>query len=224
MSAKRERHQQLVADRNSKSEQLEALRADRSKALIEGSTFERTAELLALESDVGALDQAVATADQLAEAEEARDLAADTANHLHARDEAIGKASDKYAAAVAAAEKGIGMVVEALLIADEVGAHIQRLGGPYNYQIGVEGSKPAEIRAVGSVGMRNRLSDRLQRALSPLSPGNGVYGQIQWAAQQVQDSEPWGDEERTLLERDVAQCRRTIAAKIEELEAAARAE
>lgn len=224
MSTKRERHQQLVAERQGKADQLEALRQERAAAIIDGIPFTFTSDLLALESDVAALDQAVATAGDRADEEDARSLASSNADVLLSTDEAIAKAIDRYVAAVAAAEKSVRLVVEALLLTDEVAADIQKLASPYNYQFGVDGSRPSEITCVGSAGMRIRLSERLQQALTPLSPANGTYGQLQWPVRHDRIGESWYEEERALIEREIAVCRRTIAEKIREFEAVARAE
>ena len=205
MGQRKDRYEQLSKERDLKRFELDTLIDERSRSLIEGTTFSKTSEIVALESDLTALEAAVTTAGELASIEAKEELADIRTAVLSARSEAISAKVAEYASEAKEAQAGTRALVRHLPLLEKAAQDLQKLVAPYSGQ-------PADLPEFPAPNIRMRLSERLLRLMSALDPVHGQYGRLNWPApQQPIIEEDWHGEERQLLSGAVALPLRNIA-------------
>lgn len=193
MQSKRDRHQSLINDRLAKADQLDALRAEQSAALIEGTEFTRGGDIRSLSDEIQALDSAIAVASDAAEDEERRQRAAANIEGWQADLAQMKADSEGYLQAAAKVEVAMASVVaglaEMLSLATKMETFAKRASG-----IG-------QISALSHTGIGIRTSERMARQLAPLDPQSiGAFGIIRWQAMQQGLTQDWVAEERKQLD------------------------
>lgn len=212
---KRDRHRALVDQKKGVTAQLEALRRERSAALISGGQFKASNRIIELNETAVALDEAIELADQIATADEEREHAAWRAGKKDEDIAAIRKAIDLYVKTTADIEEAANVLVAGL--------------GRLN-TIAVEMDGFAHAAGVGHVGevqpqnIAMRISERLGRALSKIKgQAPGAYGRFRWMPEQPRP-EDWTVEEEAIMSRAFAHVIRRLENEAADLRAKAATE
>lgn len=214
--SKRDRHQSLINDRQAKADQLEALRAQRSTALIDGTEFSRGAEIRSLSDDIDALDSAIAVASDAADHEERRQRAATNIERRQA-DLAQFELKAERIRVLAGRVQGSN----ALQVAD-LAEMFTLTAEMESFALPVSGERM--LPALNHQNLSIRMSERMARGLSPLDPASvGAFGIIRWQPMPGV-KEDWAAAEGALLDGLIGHIRRKSEEYIAEQTAIANAE
>jgi hypothetical protein len=208
MSKMRARYHELVAEQSKLKDESERLIGARSQALIEGTAFTEGDKIRSLHDDIIAIDAAIATVDEQAKVEEARDEARIRAQSLLDIDKKIDELTARYVKLAGIAQTKMLHVVGAFEEIHRVAEQLNQFGSPHSSEI------TGVISAVDDMNVQHRLSEHLQDALARLRIGG--YGSMQWIPHPPTDND-WSKQESDVLKRAFTPARQTIQRKVNEL-------
>lgn len=191
--SKRDRHQSLLNDRQSKADKLESLRAQQSAALIDGTEFSLSADIRVLSDDIHALDAAIVVASDAADDEERRHSAASNAERRQTELEQIDADAARYLEVVRNVQSAIASAVAGLSEMYALATKMEIVALP------ASGERAISALIHQNIGIR--MSQRIARAFSPLDPASiGAFGIFRWPPERPDPKEDWVAGERVQLD------------------------
>lgn len=214
-STNRERLNSLTAQKQQLAGQLDGLKSQRAEALMAGGKFTKTARIVELTDELGAIDDALVLAERLADQDNARARAAWQADQKEAVAAAIREKVTSFVDKTAEVEVLAKSLASGLSMLNSISSEMNDLA------MSVSDEKHIGHLQVTNVIMR--ISGRLGRALSKIDgvPA-GMYGQFQWTPEQVRD-EDWAAEEHAGFEHLFAHIFRNLDVTIADLRSKANA-
>lgn len=211
----RERLNSLTAQKQQLAGQLDGLKSQRAEALMAGGKFTKTARIIELADELGAIDDALVLAERLADQDDARARAAWQADQKEAVATAIRAKVKSFVDKTAEVESLANSLAAGLSTLNSISSEMNDLA--------MSVSEEKHIAHLQVTNVIMRISGRLGRALSKIDgvPA-GVYGQFQWTPEHVRD-EDWAAEEHAAFEHIFAHIFRNIEASVADLRSKASA-